>query len=77
MFFIMGFKTVVRALFSRPATCQYCGAYAQQYVEERANRLTVFFIPVFTTSRRYAFTCANCGNTTGISRGQKNALQRA
>ncbi|MDK1327633.1 zinc-ribbon domain-containing protein [Arthrobacter sp. zg-Y1143] len=76
MLFILGFKTVARALFSRPATCQYCGAYAPQQVEERANRLTLFFIPVLTTSRRYAFTCSNCGQSTGISRIQKIALQR-
>ena len=77
MFFIIGFKMVVRTLFARPATCQYCGAYARQYVEERANRLTLFFVPVLTTRRRYAFTCSNCGQSTGISRGQKNALERA
>ncbi|MCC9204885.1 zinc-ribbon domain-containing protein [Arthrobacter sp. zg-Y769] len=77
MFVLIGFKTVLRTLFSRPATCQYCGAYAEQRVEERANRLTLFFIPVFTTSRRYAFTCSNCGRSTGINRSQKNALQRA
>ena len=77
MLFIVGFKTVVRELFSRPATCQYCGAYAPQNVQERANRLTLFFIPVLTTSRRYAFTCSNCGQGTGISRTQKTALERA
>ncbi len=77
MFFIIGFKTVIRSLFARPATCTYCGAYAPQHVEERANRLTLFFIPVFTASRRYMFTCSNCGRSTGISRSQKNALQRA
>ncbi|MCQ2000925.1 zinc-ribbon domain-containing protein [Arthrobacter zhaoxinii] len=77
MFVLIGFKTVLRTLFSRPATCQYCGVYAEQQVEERANRLTLFFIPIFTTSRRYAFTCTNCGRSTGINRSQKNALQRA
>lgn len=77
MFFIIGFKTVVRALFSRLATCQYCGTYAEQHVEERANRFTLFFIPVLTTSRRYAFTCSNCGHSTGITRSQKNALGAA
>ena len=76
MFILFGFSTKVRELPSRAAACQYCGAFAQQYLEERATRFTLFFIPVFTTSRSYQLTCSNCGGRSKISGRQKNALVR-
>ncbi|WP_434613844.1 zinc-ribbon domain-containing protein [Arthrobacter sp. A5] len=74
MFLLFGFKTVFHTLFSRPGTCQYCGQCARQDVEERATKLTVFFIPLLTTSRHYWLTCTNCARTTVLTTGQKNAL---
>ena len=76
MFILFGFSTKVTDLPSRAATCQYCGAFAQHYLEERATRFTLFFIPVFTTSRSYQITCSNCGRRSQISGRQKNALMR-
>lgn len=74
MFILFGFKTAVRNLFARPATCRYCHQNASQRVEERTSKFTVFFIPLFTTRRRYAQICANCGATTELSKSEKNAL---
>ncbi|WP_457973607.1 zinc-ribbon domain-containing protein [Arthrobacter sp. D1-17] len=74
MFFLFGLSTKLKALPSRPATCQYCGAFTQHYLEERATRFTLFFIPVFTTSRSYQITCSNCGQRSRINSRQKRAL---
>ena len=74
MFILFGFKTAVRHLFSSSTTCQYCGQHAAQRVEERATRFTLFFIPLFTTRRRYGTTCSNCGGSTELSRREKEAL---
>lgn len=74
MFLLFGIKTVFRTLFSRPGTCQLCGHYAAQDVEERATKLSVFFVPLLTLSRRYGLTCTNCGQTTPLTTRQKNAL---
>ena len=74
MFILFGFSTKVTELPSRAATCQYCGAFAQHYLEERATRFTLFFIPVFTTSRSYRITCSNCGIVSSISSREKKAL---
>jgi ribosomal protein L44E len=74
MFLLFGFKTVFRILGSRPGTCQYCHQYAQHRVEERATKFTLFFIPLLTIRRSYSLRCGNCGQTTALSREQKNAI---
>jgi hypothetical protein len=76
MFLLFGFKTIVRALPGRPATCQVCHSFVPHYLEETATRLTLFFIPVFTTSRKYRITCSNCGQVSIVSPRRKNALLR-
>ncbi|MCU1520802.1 MAG: hypothetical protein JWN19_1187, partial [Arthrobacter sp.] len=59
-----------------PASCQYCHSFANHRLEERTTRFTLFFIPVFTTSRTYRITCSNCGRLSTISARQKNVLVR-
>jgi hypothetical protein len=76
MFLLFGFKTVTRELPGRPASCQYCHAFAHHHLEERSTKLTVFFIPVLTTSRSYRIVCTNCGRMSTISARQKNTLVR-
>ena len=85
MLLLFGFKTVLKALPGKPATCQYCRAFAHHHLEERATKFTLFFIPVFTTSRSYEsldadgrrieITCTNCGHVSSISARQKRALE--
>jgi hypothetical protein len=74
MLFIFGLKTVFRALPGRPATCRNCGQFVQHYLDERARKFTLFFIPVFTTSRSYQITCSNCGRVSSISDRERKAL---
>ena len=76
MILLFGLNTKVKALSSRAATCQYCRAFVPQYLEERATKLTLFFVPVFTTSRSYRISCSNCGQRSTISKRHKNALTR-
>jgi hypothetical protein len=74
MFILFGLKTVQRPLPGRPATCQRCGRFVQHGLAERSTRLTLFFIPVFTTSRSFRITCSNCGTVNTLTRRQKNSL---
>ena len=76
MFLLFGLNTILRALPGRPATCQVCHSYVPHSLEERATRLTLFFIPVLTTSRKYRITCSNCGQVSIINSRRKNALIR-
>jgi ribosomal protein L37E len=75
MLLLFGFKTVLKALPGRPATCRNCGSFAHHHLEERATKFTLFFIPVFTTSRSYRITCTNCGFVSSISARQRRALE--
>ncbi|MBG0741080.1 zinc-ribbon domain-containing protein [Paeniglutamicibacter antarcticus] len=74
MFLLFGLKTLLRDLPGRMAACQHCGQFVQQRVQERATKLSLFFIPVFTTSKVYDITCTNCGQSSTIKSRQKNAL---
>ena len=76
MFVLLGLKTVLHGHPERMATCQYCHQFAQHQLQERATKFTVFFIPVFTTSRAYAITCTNCGQNSIVKPRQKNTLLR-
>jgi hypothetical protein len=76
VFLLFGFKTVLTALPGKPATCQYCRSFVHHHLQERATKFTLFFIPVFTTSRAYNITCTNCGHVSSISARQKRALEQ-
>ena len=76
MLLLFGLKTVVRALPGRHSACRYCGQYVEQYLEERASKFTLFFIPVFTVSRSYRITCSNCGQRSSLSKRGMKALAR-
>ena len=74
MFLLFGLKTVLNNLPGRPATCQYCGRFVQHQLQERATKFTMFFIPIFTTSRTYRISCSNCGQASAINSRQKKAV---
>lgn len=74
MLILFGFKTVQKLLPGHTASCRYCGVSAHQHLEERATKFTLFFVPVFTTSRSYRITCSNCGASAVVNSRQKRAL---
>jgi hypothetical protein len=74
MFILFGLKTVSRTLSSRLGTCLHCRQYVPQDVFERASKVTVFFIPLLTASRRFQLLCSNCGYQTALTRRQKAVL---
>ncbi|MET1052921.1 MAG: zinc-ribbon domain-containing protein [Mycetocola sp.] len=50
--------------------CEYCRMDADQQVTENATKVSVFFVPLFTVSRRYSVTCTRCGGTTALTKEQ-------
>ncbi|MFP3578953.1 zinc-ribbon domain-containing protein [Arthrobacter sp. SIMBA_036] len=61
MFLLFGLITRPRELPGRTATCQHCGQFVHHHLEERTTKLTLFFVPVLTTSRKLTTVCSNCG----------------
>ncbi|MGO4193451.1 zinc-ribbon domain-containing protein [Arthrobacter sp. YAF17] len=76
MFLLFGLKTVLNDRPGRPATCQHCLQFVHHHLQERATKFTLFFIPVFTTSKTYRITCSNCGRTTAVNSRPKTAPTR-
>ena len=76
MLLLFGLKTVLRPLPGRAGTCQYCRSFVHHHLEERATKFTLFFVPLFTTSRSFRITCSNCGQMSTMNSRQKNALVR-
>lgn len=70
MFLLFGVRGVASLLGVLRFRCSYCGQDARQEVLEVANRLTLFFIPVLTFSRRYVNRCTNCGGETRLTERQ-------
>jgi hypothetical protein len=55
--------------------CGYCRVDAPQNVLKRANRFTLFFIPLFSFSTRFVNQCTNCGAETAVTAEQaRNAV---
>jgi hypothetical protein len=50
--------------------CTFCGLSVPQQVYRRVNRFTLFFLPLFTVSRRHFVECSNCGGTTALTEDQ-------
>jgi transcription elongation factor Elf1 len=74
MFLLFGLKTVLNDLAGRTASCQHCRQFVHHHLQERATKFTLFFIPVFTTSKTYRITCSNCGQSSAMKSRQKRAL---
>ena len=70
MLLIFGTTLRDRVLTVVTFVCEYCRMRAAQEVVESGTRFSLFFIPLFTVSRRYFVTCSNCGGTTPLTREQ-------
>jgi hypothetical protein len=70
MLLIFGTTLRDRILAVVSFVCEYCGTRSTQDVIESATKFSVFFIPLFTVSRRYVVVCSNCGGATALTREQ-------
>ena len=70
MLLIFGTTVRDRVLVVVHFLCEYCRVHASQDVIESATKLSIFFLPLFTVSRRYLVVCRNCGGATALTREQ-------
>lgn len=77
MLVLFGLKTYVQVLGVVTRRCPRCAAVAGQRVEERVTKLTIFFVPTFTTRRAYVAQCAACTAETRLDQGEAEGITGA
>ncbi len=74
MLVIFGTKAYASVLATVMAVCAVCGNPAAQRVEKRVTKFTLFFLPLFPVSTRYAVQCAMCGATSRLEADEAERL---
>lgn len=74
MLLIFGTKAYTTVLAVMTLVCRFCGNPAAQRIEKQVTRFTLFFIPTFPVSTRYAMQCAMCGVTSRIEQDEAERL---
>ena len=77
MLIIWGFKTVAQVLGITTMVCGRCGNPAAHRVEKLVRKFTLFWIPLFPIRKQTVITCAFCGVTHEVPKGQVPQLMSA
>lgn len=76
MFLLFGTRASDTVVNVVQFVCSYCTVAAGQNVVKRANRFTLFFVPLFSFSTSYYVECSNCGGVTNLTKAQAdNSLE--
>ncbi|TWX39957.1 zinc-ribbon domain-containing protein [Frigoribacterium sp. ACAM 257] len=75
MFLLFGTSVRQALLTVVVFACRFCGRTVEQQVARRSTRFTLFFVPLFTVSKRYHVQCTNCGGVTDLTREQAEHSQ--
>ena len=71
---IFGFTTKVFQLAMLNLICTFCGNPAAQALRRRVTKFTLFFVPLFPFSTKYATQCTFCGGERQIPKEQADGL---
>ena len=71
---IFGFRTYVKNLAMLTLVCGSCHNPAAHRVSQITRKFTLFFIPLFPISRKYAVTCAACGTSSRVTKEQVDQM---
>lgn len=66
MLIVWGYRSYLRLLGIVTLVCGSCGNPAAQRLQEATRKFTLFWIPLFTYSRRTHLTCTFCGQTSQV-----------
>jgi uncharacterized Zn finger protein len=70
MFLLFGTRPVLTVLFVVMSTCGQCGHQANQRVVREQQKVTLFFIPLFSMGTSWYVECEHCGIATRLTREQ-------
>ena len=70
MFLLFGTRPVDVLLFVVRFVCGHCGVAADQQIVRTQQKVTLFFIPLFSLGTSWTVRCTHCGMVTGLTRRQ-------
>jgi ribosomal protein L37E len=70
MFLVFGSRAVESVLFVLSFVCAHCGVQASQRVMRVQQKVTLFFVPLFSLRTSYFVECSHCGTATRLTRQQ-------
>ena len=70
MFLLFGMRPVDTLLFVVTFVCGHCGTSASQQIVRTQQKVTLFFIPLFSLGTSWTVQCSHCGMVTGLTRQQ-------
>lgn len=70
MFLLFGTRAFASVAFVVTFACGHCGTLASQDVVRQQQKVTLFFIPLFSISTSWFIECSNCGMETGLTTQQ-------
>ncbi|ALV34571.1 zinc-ribbon domain-containing protein [Streptomyces sp. CdTB01] len=72
---IFGTKGYLYQLAILTLICGQCGNPSAHTLRKRVTKFTLFFVPLFPISTRYATQCSFCGAEQKVTREQAEQLQ--
>jgi transcription elongation factor Elf1 len=70
MFLLLGMRPVDTLLFIVTFVCGHCGTRADQQIVRTQQKVTLFFIPLFSLGTSWNVQCSHCGMVTRLTRQQ-------
>lgn len=70
MFLLFGTRAAATLLFVVTFVCGHCGVAAQQRIAREQQKVTLFFIPLFSIGTSYFVECSNCETATDLTRNE-------
>ena len=70
MFLLFGMRPVAAVMTVVTFVCGVCGTAAQQRVVRQQQKVTLFFIPLFSLGTSWFVECGHCGTATPLTREQ-------
>jgi hypothetical protein len=70
MFLLFGTRATPSVAFVVAFLCGHCGTLADQSIVRWKQKVTVFFIPLFSFGTQWSIACSNCGMETPLSKDQ-------
>ena len=70
VFLLFGMRPVDALLFVVTFVCGHCGTAASQQIVRTQQKVTLFFIPLFSLRTSWAVQCSHCGMVTTLTRAQ-------